>query len=135
MTANLAAHLTSTAATHGSKPALRLGESITTYAELDQASALVAGLLRARGIGPGDRVGIMLPNVPEFAVVYYGVLRAGAVVVPMNPLLKEREVAYYLGDSEARLLVAWTGCAAEALAGAARAGVPKVIVDPGFAGR
>ena len=48
---------------------------------------------------PGDRIGVMLPNVPYFAVVYYGILRAGGVVVPMNVLLKEREVAYYLGDS------------------------------------
>ena len=50
-------------------------------------------LLRAKGVEPGDRVGIMLPNVPYFAVCYYGALRAGAVVVPMNVLLKEREVA------------------------------------------
>ena len=49
----------------------------------------------------------MLPNVPEFAAVYYGVLRAGAVVVPMNPLLKAREIAYYLGDSGAPLIFAW----------------------------
>ena len=56
----------------------------------------------------------MLPNIPEFAVVYYGVLRAGAVVVPMNPLLKAREVAYYLADSEARLIFAGTTSATEA---------------------
>ena len=51
---------------------------------------------------PGDRVGVMLPNVPQFAAAYYGVLRAGGVVVPMNMLLKEREIAYYLGDSSAK---------------------------------
>jgi long-chain acyl-CoA synthetase len=128
MTANLAAHLTSTAAGHGSQPALRLGEAITTYAELDQASALVAGLLQSRGVRPGDRVGIMLPNVPEFAVVYYGTLRAGAVVVPMNPLLKSREVGYYLGDSGAKLMFCWHGAAAEAHQGAAAAEV--IEVDP-----
>ena len=49
----------------------------------------------------------MLPNVPEFAIAYYGVLRAGGVVVPMNVLLKRREVAFYLGDSGAKLLLAW----------------------------
>ena len=58
-------------------------------------------LLRAKGVAPGDRVGIMLPTSRYFAVCYYGALRAGAVVVPMNPLLKEREVAFYLGDSGA----------------------------------
>ncbi len=133
MTANLAAHLTRTAAEHGGRPALLLGEAITTYAELDQASALVAGLLRARGVQPGDRVGIMLPNVPEFAVVYYGTLRAGAVVVPMNPLLKSREVDYYLGDSGAKLMFGWHGAAAEAHQGAA--GAEVIEVDPAsFAG-
>ena len=50
----------------------------------------------------GDRVGVMLPNVPEFPVAYYGVLRAGGVVVPMNVLLKRREIAFYLEDSGAQ---------------------------------
>jgi len=61
-------------------------------------------LLAERGLRPGDRVAIKLPNIPDFAVMYYGVLRAGGTVVPMNPLLKSREVDYYLKDSGARLL-------------------------------
>ena len=56
----------------------------------------------------------MLPNVPEFPIAYYGVLRAGAVVVPMNVLLKRREIAFYLEDSGAKLLLAWHGFAEEA---------------------
>ena len=60
----------------------------------------------------------MLPNVPYFPVVYYGILRAGGVVVPMNVLLKEREVAYYLGDSGAKLLFAWGDFGEEARPGA-----------------
>jgi long-chain acyl-CoA synthetase len=56
-----------------------------TYREFDAGSARVAGLVRDRGIRPGDRVGVMLPNVMEFAVVYYGVLRAGGVVPPAGP--------------------------------------------------
>src|SRR2546430_11937146 len=72
----------------------------------------------------------MLPNVPEFAIVYYGVLRAGGVVVPMNPLLKEREVGYYLSDSQARLIIAWSGYAAETRLGAADAGAAVYVVDP-----
>ena len=59
-----------------------------------------------RGVEPGDRVGIMLPNVPAFPVLYYGVLLAGGTVVPMNPLLKAREVEHYLGDSGAKLIFA-----------------------------
>ena len=72
----------------------------------------------------------MLPNVPEFAVVYYGVLRAGGVVVPMNPLLKAREVAYYLGDSGAPVIFAWHGAAAEAEVGAKEADAEAIVVDP-----
>ena len=85
---NLAANLTASAEVLGEKTALRLDDLEMSYRALDVASTRVAGLLRERGVGPGDRVGLMLPNVPEFAVVYYGVLRAGAVAVPMNVLLK-----------------------------------------------
>ena len=99
MSNNLALNLTSTASAQGQRPALRSDDVVLSYAELDDASARVAGLLRDRGVRPGDRVGVMLPNVPYFAFIYYGVLRAGAVVVPMNVLLKQREVAFYLGDS------------------------------------
>ena len=93
MSDNLALNLTSTAQARGQRPALRLDDVVLSYAQLDDASARVAGLLRDRGVRPGDRVGVMLPNVPYFAFIYYGVLRAGAVVVPMNVLLKQREVA------------------------------------------
>ncbi len=126
---NLANNLVRSADALPHRPAIRLDETILTYADLDSGSAQAAGLLRERGVRPGDRVAIMLPNIPEFAVVYYGVLRAGAVVVPMNPLLKEREVAYYLGDSEARLIFAWQGFADEAVAGAERVGADCVLVD------
>jgi len=127
---NLASNLADMASGRADGVGLRVGETETTYKELDQASARVAGLLGERGLKPGDRVGIMLPNVAEFAVVYYGVLRAGGVVVPMNPLLKAREVAYYLGDSGARLIFAWHAFAKEARAGAARAGAEPVAVEP-----
>ena len=128
---NLADNLATTAERHGDHIALKLDETEIPYAALDAASARVAGLLRLRGIGAGARVGIMLPNVPQFAVAYYGVLRAGAVVVPMNPLLKAREVEFYLADSEARLVFAWHECAAAAEAGATAAGAETVGVTPG----
>ena len=79
----------------------------------------------------GDRVGIMLPNVPHFPVCYYGVLRAGGVVVPMNVLLKKREVAFYLEDSGAKLLFAWDGFAEDAQAGAEQAGAECILVTVG----
>jgi long-chain acyl-CoA synthetase len=71
----------------------------------------------------------MMPNVAEVPVVYYGVLRAGGVVVPMNPLLKGREVAYYLGDSGAGLIFAWHAFQAEARRGAEQAEAELVVVD------
>ncbi len=128
--AKLAENLRRSAADHGETPALRLGNAELTFAQLEHWSAQVAGLLHQRGVKPGDRVGLMLPNVPEFALAYYGVLRAGAVVVPMNVLLKQREVAHYLGDSQARLVFAWHAFAEGARAGATEAGSDCLIVEP-----
>jgi acyl-CoA synthetase (AMP-forming)/AMP-acid ligase II len=70
---NLAANLTATAERHGARTALALGATELTYEQLDTSSARVAGMLLARGLRPGDRVGVMLGNVPEFAMAYYGV--------------------------------------------------------------
>src|SRR4029077_795105 len=111
-------------------PAVRLGGRTLTYGEPADGTARVATLLRERGVRPGDRVGVMLPNVPEFPLAYYGILRAGAVVVPMNVLLKKREISFYLEDSGAKLLLAWHGFVGEARAGAAEAGTELVEVDP-----
>ncbi|MBV1855173.1 long-chain-fatty-acid--CoA ligase [Catellatospora tritici] len=128
---NLAQNLAATAARDGGAPAIRLGDVVLSYSQLDAASTRVAGLLRERGVQPGDRVGLMLPNVPQFAAAYYGILRAGAVVVPMNVLLKSREVAFYLSDSQAKVMLAWHGFAEDATAGAAAAGTECLVVTPG----
>ncbi|HEX7291103.1 MAG TPA: long-chain fatty acid--CoA ligase [Conexibacter sp.] len=131
---NLASLLTDSAAREPERTAIKLDDAELTYAQLDGASAHLAGLLARHGFQPGDRVGVMLPNVPHFPIVYYGILRAGGVVVPMNVLLKEREVAYYLEDSGAKLLFAWADFGAEARPGAAAAGAELIEVDPtGFA--
>jgi long-chain acyl-CoA synthetase len=106
---NLAANLVATAADHGDRPAVRLDDHVLSYADLRDRAAAVAGMLRDRGISPGDRVGLVLPNVPAFPIVFYGALLAGATVVPMNPLLKSREVQYYLKDSGMSLVVGWDG--------------------------
>ncbi len=128
---NLAHNLVVSAAAASDATAIRLGDTVLSFAQLDEASARVAWLLHDRGVQPGDRVGCMLPNVPQFAAAYYGILRAGAVVVPMNVLLKAREVAFHLGDSQASLVLAWHGFAAEAVAGAATAGTECLLVTPG----
>jgi len=126
---NLAMNLTNTTHAHAGRVAVRVDNAAMTYRALDEASARVARLLHDRGLEPGDRVGIMMPNVAEVPVVYYGVLRAGGVVVPMNPLLKVREVAYYLGDSGAGLIFAWHAFAGEARGGAEQAGAELIVVD------
>jgi long-chain acyl-CoA synthetase len=128
--ANLAAILAVSAARHPGQVAIRLDDQTLTYTGLDAASARVAEYLSARGIEPRSRVGLMVPNVPEFAVLYYGILRAGGVVVPMNPLLKAREIAYHLADAQASGVLAWHTAAAEAAEGAARAGAASVAIDP-----
>ena len=91
----------------GDRPALKLDDTVVNYTLLEEGSARIAHLLKDKGLERGDRVGVMLPNVPYFAIVYYGILRAGGVVVPMNVLLKGREVAFYLEDPEAKILFAW----------------------------
>jgi long-chain acyl-CoA synthetase len=131
MNENLALNLVATARQRGDRPALRLDADALTYAGLDEASARMASVLRLRGLRPGDRVGIMLPNVPQFAVVYYGVLRAGGVVVPMNVLLKQREVAFHLADSEAGIVIAMHGTAEAAQAAGAEVGAECLVVEPG----
>src|SRR3954447_24800727 len=119
------------AAEHAERPAVKLDDAVLTYSALDEAVGRAAGLLRARGIGPGDRLGLQLPNVPYFPIVYFGALRIGAVVVTMNPLLKAREVAYHLKDSGARLLVAWPDFADAATGGAEESGADCVLTQPG----
>src|SRR4051794_20029405 len=128
---NLASLLTDNAEERADDAALKLDDATVTYAMLDEGSARVAALLRDKGIEPGDRVGIMLPNVPYFALAYYGVLRAGGVVVPMNVLLKGREVKFYLEDPEAKLLFAWHDFAEAAEKGAGEAGTECLLVKPG----
>ena len=128
---NIADLLSRSAAARAEQTAVRVDDAALSYAALDEAAARVAGLLGEHGVGPGDRVGIMLPNVHYFPFCYYGALRAGAAIVPMNPLLKDREVAFYLGDSDAKLIFAWHQFAEPARHGAEQAGAECVVVEPG----
>ncbi|MBA2739423.1 MAG: long-chain fatty acid--CoA ligase [Nocardioidaceae bacterium] len=128
--ATLASNLTKAAGEHADRPAVRLDDAVLTYAELQVAAQRVSALLGARGIGPGDRVGLVLPNVPQFPVLFYGAVAAGAVVVPMNPLLKAREVKYYLENSGASIVFAWHQMADEASSAAESVGIDCVAVDP-----
>jgi long-chain acyl-CoA synthetase len=127
--ANLISALDRVAAERAAHPAVRMDDLMLSYSELREAAGRVTSLLSSAGVAPGDRVGIMLPNVPAFPMACYGVLAAGAVVVPMNPLLKSREVTYYLADSGAKVLFAWYSSAGEAAKGAADTGTQVVTVD------
>ncbi|POX43236.1 acyl-CoA synthetase [Streptomyces sp. Ru73] len=84
----------------------------TTYRELDEASDRLAGWLAARGVRPGDRVGVHLPNCPQFLVAMLAVLRLGAVHVPVNPMFKAAELRHELADSGACLVISRTELAA-----------------------
>jgi long-chain acyl-CoA synthetase len=127
---NLATNLSRSASQYPDRPAIRLDDDTLSYRVLAGRSAAVAAALRERGIRPGDRVALLLPNLPLFAVCYYAILAAGAIVVPLNPLFKPREIDYHLGDSQASLLLAWPGAAEPATEGARRAGVPCLVLDP-----
>ncbi|HEY8082928.1 MAG TPA: long-chain fatty acid--CoA ligase [Solirubrobacterales bacterium] len=128
---NLASIVTDSTERGADDPAIRLGDVELSFGALDDYSARLATMLGELGLERGDRVGVMLPNVPEFPIAYYGVLRAGGVVVPMNVLLKRREIAFYLEDSGAKLLLVWHGFAEEAREGAAEAGAELIEIEAG----
>ncbi|MGO9729117.1 MAG: long-chain-fatty-acid--CoA ligase [Streptosporangiaceae bacterium] len=126
---NLTTVLDQAADQHGERPVLRMDDLVLSYRELREAAGRVTSLLSSLRIEPGDRVALMMPNVPAFPVIFYGAIGAGAVVVPMNPLLKSREVAFYLGDSGAKVIFAWHAASDEAAKGAESAGAEMIRVD------
>lgn len=108
---NLSTLLENSAAKYPERIAIVLGDTKLTYAQVEGASNQVANLLSSRGIQPGDKVALSCPNLPYFSIVYYGILKAGAAVVPLNVLLKAREIAYHLIDSGAVAYFAFEGTA------------------------
>ena len=106
---NLSLFLEDSARSHPDRDAVVLGDTRLTYAQVDGFANRVANLLCSRGIRPGDKVALSCPNLPYFPIVYYGILKAGAVVVPLNVLLKGREIAYHLGESDAKAYFCFEG--------------------------
>jgi long-chain acyl-CoA synthetase len=102
---NLARILVDGASAQPERPALLFDGAAVSYAELDRRVSVAAALLRAAGVGPGDRVAVRLPNSPGFVAAYFGALRAGAIVVPLNPLLAPPEVEERLRASAPAVLV------------------------------
>ena len=125
---SVAAILADTAHRRPANPAISWAGGTVTYGELWNETRAYAGALRARGIGRGDRVAVLIPNVPDFARVYYAVLSLGAVVVPIHLLFKSEEIGFVLRDSDAKLLVAAAPVLAEGAKAAGALGVPVLSV-------
>ena len=125
---NLAQALIEAADKHGRRPAVRLDDDVISYADLLARASGVAAWLTGQGFEPGDRVGLLLPNVPDYPVHFFGALLAGGVVVPMNPLLTAREITYYLQDSGARFVFATEQRADEARLAARTTGTTIAVV-------
>jgi long-chain acyl-CoA synthetase len=106
---NLSLFLEDSARRVPDRDALVVGDMRLTYAQVDGFANQVANMLVARGIRPGDKVALSCPNLPYFPIVYYGILKAGATVVPLNVLLKGREIAYHLEDSDAKAYFCFEG--------------------------
>lgn len=106
---NLSVLLEDSARRYPQKTAYIFGETRLSFAQVNGAANQVANGLRARGIQPGDKVAISCFNLPYFPIVYYGILKAGAVVVPLSVLLKKDEIVYHLADSEAKAYFCFTG--------------------------
>lgn len=132
MSFNLATMLRESAVAHPDKVLLTSADGTATYADVDAASGRVASTLLSLGLAPGDKVAVQLPNIPEFVIAYFGILKAGLTMVPLNPLLTSHEVAYHLTNSDSRLAITYTEFAKAAHQGAATAGdVPVFVVGGG----
>jgi long-chain acyl-CoA synthetase len=136
MTLSIASLLAESARRFPAKTAVICDSQRVTYAELWDQARRYAAVLQDRGIGPGDRVAMLMPNLPCFPMTYYGVLALGAVVVPIHSLLKAEEIAFVLTDAEISLLVCAAPLLGEGVPGAKLAGVPLLAVlesdDPGI---
>ena len=127
-TMSVAAILAEAALRNPEKTAVVVGREETSYGDLWRQAREYAGALKARGIGPGDPVAVLIPNVVDFPRVYYAVLALGGVVVPIHALLKGDEIDYVLRDSGAKLLVCAAPLLGEGAKGAALAGLDVLSV-------
>ena len=120
---SVASILAESARRYPTKDALVLGDTRLTYEQVWGMARRYAAVLRADGVGPGDRVALLLPNIPHFAFAYYGAAALGATIVPVHALLKADEIAFTLTDSACVALVTAAPLLAEASKGAEMAGV------------
>ena len=130
MSFNLAIMLRESRNAKPDHPLCHISDLTFSYAQVDEISGRVASALLGSGLRRGDKVAVQLPNLPQFIFTYFAILKAGLVMVPLNPLLKAPEVAYQLQDSESRMLITFEGFADETVAGARAAGdMPTYVVN------
>ncbi|HEU0102741.1 MAG TPA: long-chain fatty acid--CoA ligase [Mycobacteriales bacterium] len=130
MSFNLATMLRESRDAHPDKPLVQIGDLTFTYSQVDEISGRVASALLATGLQRGDKVAVQLPNLPQFLFSYFGILKAGLVMVPLNPLLVAPEVRYHLTDSDSRVLITFESFAEEAVKGASQVeGVTTYVVN------
>ncbi|MET8878818.1 AMP-binding protein, partial [Nocardia sp. NPDC004604] len=122
---NLSVLLEDTARNNPHRDAIVADDDTLTYAQVDAVTNQVAHLLVAHDIQPGDKVALSCPNLAWFPIIYYGILKAGAVVVPLNVLLKDREIAYHLDDSGAKAYFCYQGTPELPIGDYARAGFDR----------
>src|ERR1700745_2401918 len=103
---------------------LRGAQRNWTYAQLRDDALASAQALDTQGIGPGDRVLLIAPTVPEFVITYLGIAALGAVVVPVNTMSTRAELEYFIGDAGCSLVVAWHELGPAAAEAAAAQGIP-----------
>lgn len=131
MSLTIASILAESAVRHADRTAVVLGDLKLTYAQLWGHAKQYAAVLREKGVGPGDKVAILLPNTPHFPLTYFGALALGAVAVPVHALLKSEEIQYVLEDSGAKVLVCAAPLLGEGAKGAELAGIPVLAVMDG----
>jgi long-chain acyl-CoA synthetase len=131
MSLTIASILAESAVRHADRTAVVLGDLKLTYAQLWGHAKQYAAVLREKGVGPGDKVAMLLPNTPHFPLTYFGTLALGAVAVPVHALLKAEEIQYVLEDSGAKVLVCAAPLLGEGAKGAELAGVPVLAVMDG----
>ncbi len=107
--------LDSTRSKYSDQTALIFGSNELNYSLLFEASQRLASGLQSLGIKKGDRVALLLPNVPHFCISYFGILSLGAIVVPVNIMYNKEEIEFILKDSGASALITWTGFQGQAL--------------------
>ncbi|TDT34401.1 long-chain-fatty-acid--CoA ligase [Naumannella halotolerans] len=128
---NIATWVSEQAAARADAPAIKQGDLVLTYQVLDSAVSRCARLLADAGVGVGDRVALIMPNVAYFPIVYYAALKLGAVVLPQNPLLKSGEIEYLWNDATPKVAVALSPVAEESSKAGELTGVPVIVATPG----